>query len=286
MEFVQLVGPAAMFFIMFSLALSIKTEAFKDITKNPLGFYVGLVCQMIGLPLIGFAIALTIPFPHEVKVGIILITCLPSAVTSNYITKKLNGNVALSISLTAITSLIAFLTIPFILKMYFSFVFDDYSTIQFSQTLRSGSLQIFGIITIPVILGVLFNTVFFNFAKKIDPIFDKISTALFLLIVGIAIYQDFEKIPDYLKYAGLKTVLIFFIAFLMSYLMTRIFKLSKPDQTTVVIETVLQNGAMGFVVGAIIFDKVEYIMPVAAYALLQYVFILIYFSYRNIKRTE
>ena len=286
MEFVQLVGPAAMFFIMFSLALSIKTEAFKDITKNPLGFYVGLVCQMIGLPLIGFAIALTIPFPHEVKVGIILITCLPSAVTSNYITKKLNGNVALSISLTAITSLIAFLTIPFILKMYFSFVFDDYSTIQFSQTLRSGSLQIFGIITIPVILGVLFNTVFFNFAKKIDPIFDKISTALFLLIVGIAIYQDFEKIPDYLKYAGLKTVLIFFIAFLMSYLMTRIFKLSKPDQTTVVIETVLQNGAMGFVVGAIIFDKVEYIIPVAAYALLQYVFILIYFSYRNIKRTE
>lgn len=286
MEFVQLVGPAAMFFIMFSLALSIKTEAFKDITKNPLGFYVGLVCQMIGLPLIGFAIALTIPFPHEVKVGIILITCLPSAVTSNYITKKLNGNVALSISLTAITSLIAFLTIPFILKMYFSFVFDDYSTIQFSQTLRSGSLQIFGIITIPVILGVLFNTVFFNFAKKIDPIFDKISTALFLLIVGIAIYQDFEKIPDYLKYAGLKTVLIFFIAFLMSYLMARLFKLSKPDQTTVVIETILQNGAMGFVVGAIIFDKVEYIMPVAAYALLQYVFILIYFSYQNIKRTE
>ncbi len=286
MEFVQLVGPAAMFFIMFSLALSIKTEAFKDITKNPLGFYVGLVCQMIGLPLIGFAIALTIPFPHEVKVGIILITCLPSAVTSNYITKKLNGNVALSISLTAITSLIAFLTIPFILKMYFSFVFDDYSTIQFSQTLRSGSLQIFGIITIPVILGVLFNTVFFNFAKKIDPIFDKISTALFLLIVGIAIYQDFEKIPDYFKYAGLKTVLIFFIAFLMSYLMARLFKLSKPDQTTVVIETILQNGAMGFVVGAIIFDKVEYIMPVAAYALLQYVFILIYFSYQNIKRTE
>ena len=72
----------------------------------------------------------------------------------------------------------------------------------------------------------------------------------------------------------------------MSYLMTRLFKLSKPDQTTVVIETILQNGAMGFVVGAIIFDKVEYIMPVAAYALLQYVFILIYFSYQNIKRTE
>ena len=118
MEFVKLVGPAGMFFIMFSLALSIKTEAFKAIFKNPLSFYLGLVLQLIGMPLIGFIIALTIPFPVEVKVGIVLITCLPSAVTSNYLSKKMGGNVALSISLTAITSLIAFITIPIIIKIY------------------------------------------------------------------------------------------------------------------------------------------------------------------------
>ena len=71
------------------------------------------------MPLIGFIIALTIPFPKEIKVGIVLITCLPSAVTSNYITKKLGGNVALSISLTAFTSLFSFITIPLIVKLYF-----------------------------------------------------------------------------------------------------------------------------------------------------------------------
>ena len=102
MEFVKLAGPAGMFFIMFSLALSITTDAFKSIAKNPLSFYLGLVTQCIGMPLIGFIIALTIPFPKEIKVGIVLITCLPSAVTSNYITKKLGGNVALSISLLSL----------------------------------------------------------------------------------------------------------------------------------------------------------------------------------------
>ena len=173
MEFVKLVGPAAMFFIMFSIALSIKPSAFVAIVKNPLSFYVGLVSQVIGLPLIGFTLALTIPFPPEVKIGIVLITCLPSAVTSNYITKKLDGNVPLSITLTAVASLLAFITIPFILKIYLLFVFEDFSTEIFNEKLVGASLQIFIIVTLPVIIGVIFNTVFENIAKKIDPIFFK-----------------------------------------------------------------------------------------------------------------
>jgi BASS family bile acid:Na+ symporter len=279
MEFVKLVGPAGIFFIMFSIALSIKPAAFMSIIKNPLSFYVGIIAQVIGLPLIGFTLALTIPFPPEVKIGIVLITCLPGAVTSNYICKKLNGNVPLSISLTAITSLIAFVTIPFILKIYLLFVFEDYSTEIFNENLVRASLNIFIIVTIPVIAGVIFNTIFENFSKKIDPLFDKISTILFILIVGIAVYQDFEEIPEYLKFAGIKTVLIFVFAFVMATLLAKLFKLNKRDQITITVETVLQNGAMGFVIGAFIFDDIKYIMPVAAYALLQYIFILIYFSY-------
>ena len=187
MEFVKLAGPAGMFFIMFSLALSIKTEAFKSIAKNPLSFYLGLVTQLIGMPLIGFIIALTIPFPKEIKVGIVLITCLPSAVTSNFITKKLGGNVALSISLTAFTSFFSFITIPLIVKLYFLVVFADESTIIFNTDLIPTSLRIFAIVTVPVILGIFFNTIFDEFAKKIDPIFDKLSMVIFLLIIGIAI---------------------------------------------------------------------------------------------------
>ena len=279
MEFVKLVGPAAMFFIMFSIALSIKPSAFVAIVKNPLSFYVGLVSQVIGLPLIGFTLALTIPFPPEVKIGIVLITCLPSAVTSNYITKKLDGNVPLSITLTAVASLLAFITIPFILKIYLLFVFEDFSTEIFNEKLVGASLQIFIIVTLPVIIGVIFNTVFENIAKKIDPIFDKISTILFILIIGTAIFQDLEEIPEYLRFAGIKTVLIFVLGFFMATFLAKLFKLNKADQITITVETVLQNGAMGFVIGALIFDDIKYVMPIAAYALLQYIFLLVYFTY-------
>lgn len=279
MEFVKLVGPAGMFFIMFSLALSLKTQAFKEIAKNPLSFYLGLVAQLIGMPLIGFIIALTIPFPMEVKVGIVLITCLPSAVTSNYLSKKMGGNVALSISLTAITSLIAFVTIPIIIKIYFLVVFENESVIVFNTTLIGASLKLFAAVTIPVILGIIFNTIFPEFSKKIDPLFDKAALIVFLVIIGIAVYQDLHLIPEYVRFAGIKTVLIFVLAFFMAIFLTRLFKINQSDKVTIIVETVLQNGGIGIVLGALIFSNTKFIFPVAAYALLQYLFILIYFSY-------
>ena len=279
MEFVKLVGPAGMFFIMFSLALSLKTQAFKEIAKNPLSFYLGLVAQLIGMPLIGFIIALTIPFPMEVKVGIVLITCLPSAVTSNYLSKKMGGNVALSISLTAITSLIAFVTIPIIIKIYFLVVFENESVIVFNTTLIGASLKLFAVVTIPVILGIIFNTIFPEFSKKIDPLFDKAALIVFLVIIGIAVYQDLHLIPEYIRFAGIKTVLIFILAFFMAIFLTRLFKINQSDKVTIIVETVLQNGGIGIVLGALIFSNAKFIFPVAAYALLQYLFILIYFSY-------
>ena len=279
MEFVKLLGPAGMFFIMFSLALSLKMQAFKEIAKNPLSFYLGLVAQLIGMPLIGFIIALTIPFPMEVKVGIVLITCLPSAVTSNYLSKKMGGNVALSISLTAITSLIAFVTIPIIIKIYFLVVFENESVIVFNTTLIGASLKLFAVVTIPVIIGIIFNTIFPEFSKKIDPLFDKAALIVFLVIIGIAVYQDLHLIPEYVRFAGIKTVLIFVLAFFMTIFLTRLFKINQSDKVTIIVETVLQNGGIGIVLGALIFSNTKFIFPVAAYALLQYLFILIYFSY-------
>ncbi len=284
MEFVKLAGPAGMFFIMFSLALSLKLSAFKAIVSNPLSFYLGLVLQLIGMPLIGFVIALSVPFPVEVKVGIVLITCLPSAVTSNYLSKKMGGDVALSISLTAVSSLIAFLTIPIIIKIYFYFVIQDKSIIIFQTSLIGTSFKLFAIVTIPVILGIIFNTIFDEFSKKIDPIFDKLSLIVFLFIIGVAVYQDLYLIPEYIRYAGIKTILIFIIAFIMCIALSKLFKLNEKDKITVTLETTLQNGGIGIVIGALMFDNPKFIFPVAAYALLQYLFILIYYSFVRFKK--
>ena len=191
----------------------------------------------------------------------------------------MGGNVALSISLTAITSLIAFITIPIIIKIYFNYVIKDSSIIIFNTSLIGASFKLFAIVTIPVIIGIIFNTIFYNLSKKIDPIFDKLSLLIFLAIVGIAIYQDLYLIPEYIRYAGIKTVLIFVLAFIMCLYLTKLFKLNQKDKVTVIVETTLQNGGIGIVIGALMFDNPKFIFPVAAYALLQYLFILIYFTY-------
>lgn len=197
----------------------------------------------------------------------------------------MGGNVALSISLTAITSLIAFITIPIIIKVYFDFVIQDDSIVIFNTSLIGASFKLFAIVTIPVILGIIFNTIFYNFAKKIDPIFDKLSLLIFLLIIGIAVYQDLHLIPEYIRYAGIKTVFIFVLAFFMCIYLSKLFQLNSKDKITIIVETTLQNGGIGIVIGALMFDNPKYIFPVAAYALLQYLFILIYFSYLKMIKT-
>ena len=130
-----------------------------------------------------------------------------------------------------------------------------------------------------MILGIIFNTIFYDLSKKIDPIFDKLSLLIFLAIVGIAVYQDLYLIPEYIRYAGIKTVLIFVLAFIMCLYFTKLFKLNQKDKVTVIVETTLQNGGIGIVIGALMFDNPKFIFPVAAYALLQYLFILIYFTF-------
>ena len=118
-------------------------------------------------------------------------------------------------------------------------------------------------------------------SKKIDPIFDKLSMIVFFFIIGIAIYQDINLIPEYIRFAGIKTVLIFILAFIMSVYLTKLFKLIRRDSVTIIVETVLQNGGVGIVLGAIMFDNVKFIFPVAAYALLQYFVLAFYVA--NIK---
>ena len=165
------------------------------------------------------------------------------------------------------------------------FVIQDESVIIFNTSLIGASLKLFAVVTIPVIIGIIFNTIFYNFSKKIDPIFDKLSLLVFLSIIGIAVYQDLHLIPEYIRYAGVKTILIFFIAFFMSVYLTKLFKINQQDKITIIVETVMQNGGIGIVIGALMFDNTRFIFPVAAYALLQYLFILIYFTYIRMNKS-
>jgi len=278
MEFVKLVGPFAIFFIMYSLGLKLSFINFFDLLKNPKNLIIGLVCQSIFLPIIGLLIVSFYPMPNELKIGILLLLLLPSATISNYAARLVDGNVSLSIMMTIICSLFSIVTIPIGMTVLFEFVMHE--QIQ-NFNVKLVSIRIFIIITIPTILGILTNRFFKIFKERVVLLFDKISLILFLGIISIAIYQERMNLGGYFEYVGIIAPIILIFVLLVSVIFTNFFVDGIDSQRTIVVECLLQNGAMGFIVSAQIFNDISYVTPIALYALLQYFVLAFYVA--NIK---
>ena len=278
MEFVKLVGPTAIFFIMYSLGLKLTFVNFYELLKNPKNLIAGLICQLIFLPIIGLLIVSFYPMPDELKIGILFLLLLPSATMSNYATRLVDGNVSLSIAITTICSLLCIITIPVGMKVLFELVM--HKPIE-NFDIKKVSLQIFIIISIPTILGILTNRYLNFFKQRIVLLFDKISMILFLLIISIAIYQERMNLGGYFEYVGIVAPIILFFVLFVSIIFTKFVVDGIDSQRSITVECLLQNGAMGFIVSAQIFSDIAYVTPIALYALLQYFVLAFYVA--NIK---
>ena len=278
MEFVKLVGPIAIFFIMYSLGLKLTFVNFYELLKSPKNLIAGLVCQLIFLPTIGLLIVSFYPMPDELKIGILLLLLLPSATMSNYATRLVDGNVSLSIAITIICSLLCIITIPLGMKVLFELVM--HKPIE-NFDIKKVSLQILTIISIPTILGILTNRYFNLFKQRIVLLFDKISMILFLLIISIAVFQERKNLGGYFEYVGIVAPIILFFVLIVSIIFTKFMVDGIDSQRSITVECLLQNGAMGFIVSAQIFSNIAYVTPIALYALLQYFVLAFYVA--NIK---
>tara|TARA_Y100000590_G_C15577220_1_gene960904 strand:- start:59 stop:904 length:846 start_codon:yes stop_codon:yes gene_type:complete len=278
MEFVKLVGPFAIFFIMFSLGLKLSFINFFELLKNPKNLICGLICQLIFLPLIGLIIVSFYPMPNELKVGILLLLLLPSATISNYAARLVDGSISLSIAITTICSLMSIITIPIGLTVLFELIMHEPIK---NFEIKNISFKIFIIITIPTILGIITNKYFNIFKKRFVLLFDKISMVLFLLIILVAVYQERMNLGGYFQYVGIVAPIILFFVLFVSIIFTKFFIDGIDSQRTVTVECLLQNGAMGFIVSAQVFSEISYVTPIALYALLQYFVLAFYVA--NIK---
>ena len=278
MEFVKLVGPFAIFFIMYSLGLKLNFVNFYELLRSPKNLICGLICQLIFLPIIGLLLVSFYPMPNELKIGILLLLLLPSATMSNYATRLVDGNISLSITLTTICSLLCIFTIPIGMAVLFELVMHQ--PIQ-NFDVKSVSMKIFIIITIPTILGIITNRYFNYFKERIVLTFDKISMLLFLLIISIAVYQERMNLGGYFEYVGIVAPIILFFVLLVAVVFTKFFIDGIDNQRSVTVECLLQNGAMGFIITAQIFSEISYVTPIALYALLQYFVLAFYIA--NIK---
>lgn len=279
MEFVKLVGPAGVFFVMFALGTNLTLKSFFKVFKNPKNFLVGLFCQCIVLPIIGISVIIITPLKPEFQFGVFLLLIMPSAAMSNYATRLANGNVALSISLTSFCALISFITIPLYLVLFEKLI----STYNVNLNLFTFSLKTFIFITLPVFIGIFCRQKFFKTFEKLTFTLDRMSLIIFLLIVFIAIYTEKDNLAGYFEDVGVVMAFVLTIVFVSALLITQIFIKDIESKRAIRIEALLQNGAMGFIIGSLIFSEIIYLVPIAIYALLQYTFLLFYLGNIQIK---
>lgn len=271
-------APFLLFYIMLSVGMSTNIKNFIEVFKNLKALLIGLASQIIILPLIGFLFAFFATSDPVLKVGIILITCMPSAVTSNYITKLASGNLALSVSLTAISASLSFVTIPFIFLIVSPAVIGETTVLQ-GLDFKKMSLNLLLMTTIPVLIGMFVNTKFFIFVKKINKFFSYSSLLLFLIIIFGAWISEWNSVSQLYKSIGILLVFISATILIIVNILVNVFNLNLENKKTIIIETFIQNGAMAIIVGELTLGFGSgYMSVVAIYALLQYKIFLFWWA--------
>ena len=279
MEFVKLVGPVGVFFIMFALGLNLSVGKFKAVVKDFHLLITGFICQIIILPIIGLIIISLIELSPEFQFGIFLLLIMPSAAMSNYATKLVDGNVPLSIILTSSCALFSFITIPVYLYLFSKYFYLS----NFQLDIFAFSIKTFLFITIPVVIGIFCIEKFSKFFKEKVFFLDRLAFGIFLLIVFIAIYMEKNNLVEYFNDIGAVVVIILASIVITVFLITKIFINDLQSRRAILIEAMLQNGAMGFVIGSLIYDEIVYLIPIAIYALMQYCALLFYIGNIKIK---
>ena len=269
--------PLALAFIMFVLGLGLTGSDFLRVVKQPRDFFVGAFSQIILLPIIAFILVKIWPIAPELAIGVMIIAAAPGGVTSNLLTSFAKGDVALSISLTAIISLLCVITIPFIVLTSVGLLND--SSITQDISLFSMSRDMFLIVTVPVILGMLIRSFASGAALKFEPIAKKISIVLFVLVLLGAIAAERENVISYFAQAGLITFVLNVVMMIVAYCVAKLLASGMKQKKCITIECGLQNGTLAIFVATSIFGGGMYVIPAATYSLIMFVTSLIFVSF-------
>ena len=266
--------PLALAFIMFVLGLGLTGGDFLRVVKQPRDFFVGAFSQIILLPIIAFILIKIWPIAPELAIGVMIIAAAPGGVTSNLLTSFAKGDVALSISLTAIISLLCVITIPYIVLTSIGLLNDTNITQDIS--LLSMSRDMFLIVTVPVILGMLLRRFASGVALKFEPIAKKISIILFVLVLLGAIAAERENVISYFAQAGLITLALNVVMMVVAYYVAKLFASGMKQKKCITIECGLQNGTLAIFVATSIFGGGLYVVPAATYSLIMFATSLIF----------
>ena len=268
MEIAKTIAPFCLALIMFGLGLGLRTEDFLRVVKKPRDFIIGFLCQVILLPIVAFILIKVISTPTEIALGIMIIAAAPGGVTSNILTKFADGDVALSISLTAIVSLLSIMTVPFI-------IFNSAELIGVNIikeiSMFEIALKMFLVVTVPVIFGMILRSFMTNFIISKTLIIQRISIALFLLVFISIWIEEFERIVSFITRAGLIAFILNMTMIFVGYYVAKFLASGIPQRKCISLECGLQNGTLAVFVATQLFDDIVFMVPTAAYALIMFV---------------
>ena len=266
--------PLVLAFIMFALGLGLTGGNFLRVVKQPRDFFIGALSQIILLPIIAFILVKIWPIAPELAIGVMIIAAAPGGVTSNLLTSFAKGDVALSISLTAIISLLCVITIPFIVLTSVGLLGG--SNISQDISLISMSRDMFLIVTVPVLLGMLLRRFASGIALKFEPTAKKVSTVLFVLVLLGAIAAERENIISFFAQAGLITLALNVIMMIVAFCLAQLLGSGTEQKKCITIECGLQNGTLAIFVATSIFGGGMYVIPAATYSLIMFATSLIF----------
>ena len=281
MEIVTKIAPIALALIMLGLGLGLTAQDFARVFKTPKDFLIGFISQLIILPIVAFILikilGMFLDISPEIALGVMIIAAAPGGITSNVLTKFANGDVALSVTLTAVISIISIITVPLIV-----FTSADLLGVSFADeniNITGTALKMALVVAVPVILGMIIRKFADNFIGSKTSIIDKITGILFL-IVFIAIWiEEKDNIFDYLAQAGLVVLTLNIVMMVIAYYLAKTFASGIDQIKCISLECGLQNGTLAVFVATEISNEIVYMIPTAAYALIMYItgFIFIYF---------
>ena len=269
MEIATTIAPIALAIIMLGLGLGLTINDFLRVIKIPRDFLVGFLCQVILLPIIAFILIKIIPMPLEIALGVMIIAAAPGGVTSNILTKFANGDVALSVSLTAIVSIFSILTVPFII--FTSADLLGVSEINREISMTSMSLKMFFVVTVPVIFGMVVRSLMTDFIMRKTLIVQRISVILFMIVFISIWVEEWDRIISFITRAGLVAFILNIVMIFTGYYVAKYFTSGVAQRKCISLECGLQNGTLAVFVATQLFDDIVFMVPTAAYALIMFV---------------
>ena len=273
MEIAKTIAPVCLAIIMFGLGLGLTLSDFKRVINIPRDFIIGFLGQVIILPIIAFILIHIISMPPEIALGVMVIAAAPGGVTSNILTKFANGDVALSVTLTAIVSLLSVITVPLI-------VYNSASFLGFEITKEISMINIaakmFFVVTVPVISGMIVRSLMTDFIVSQTLLVQRLSVILFLIVFISIWVEEWDRIISFITRAGLVAFILNITMIFIGYYMAKFLASGLEQRKCISLECGLQNGTLAVFVATQLFDDIAFMVPTAAYALIMFVTSIIF----------